>query len=119
MKKRKRGFATIECIVSMTIVCIGIYIISNALYSSYSFTNYNKRRFDMLNIAKSTIEDIKYDIKNEMYIYKNSNYIKLENYTYKVDTIIEKSREYYQCYKINVLVSNEDTDISLESYVLQ
>ncbi|MGL4913484.1 MAG: hypothetical protein ACRC3Y_13755 [Romboutsia sp.] len=119
MKKRRMGFATIECIVSMTIICIGIYIISNALYNSYSFTNYNKKRFDMLNIAKSTIEDVKYNIKNEVYTDVNSDYIEVEDYSYKVNTIIEKSTEYYQCYKINVVVSNEDTNIRLESYVLQ
>ena len=117
--KRRMGFATIECIVSISIVCIGMYIISNALYNSYSFTNYNKRRFDMLNIAKSTIEEVKYAIKNETCTDVKSEYKNVEGNNYKVNTIIERSIEYNQCYKINVLVSNEDTNIRLESYVLQ
>lgn len=119
MKTKKEGFATIECIFSITILCLGIYVISNTLYNSYSFTLYNKDRFEMLNIAKSKMEEAKYEIKNNIIEKVNnaSKYDELKDY--KIDTIIEKSKEYYQCYKVSINVYSERTNISLKSYVFK
>ena len=119
MKLKKNGFVTIECIISISIICMGIYIISTSLYNSYCFINYNKEQFEMLNIAKSKIEETKYSVKsNRLSILENSYNIENE-YGYTINTTIEKDRYYYQCYKVNVDVSNGKNNIKLKSYVLQ
>ncbi|MCR8745205.1 hypothetical protein [Romboutsia lituseburensis] len=119
MDIKKDGFATIECIFSITIVCLGIYIVSNVLYNSYEFTLFNKDRFDMLDIAKSKIEETKYIIKNNSESKINDLNKKDKINKFEVETIIEKNKENYQCYKIYVSVYNEKNNLKLESYVFK
>ena len=119
MKRKQGGFVSIECIMSISIICIGIYIISTSLYSSYCFINYNKQQYQVINIAKSKIEDSKYDVKNSGFkVVENSHDVECEN-GYKIDTTIQKDRDYYQCYKINVGVSSKKHEIRLNSYATQ
>ena len=119
MKLKRDGFASIECIISMSIICMGIYIISTSLYNSYYFINYNKEQFEMLNIAKAKIEETKYNIKSNKLLILENSYDVEDKSGYTVNTIIEKDRYYYQCYKVNVNVSNSKNNIKLKSYVLQ
>ncbi|HSQ88686.1 hypothetical protein [Romboutsia sp.] len=119
MKLKKEGFITIECIISISIICMGIHIISTCLYNSYCSINYNKEQFEMLNIANSKIEETKYSVKNNRLSTLENNYTIENEYGYTVNTIVEKDRYYYQCYKVNVDVSNGKNNIKLKSYVLQ
>lgn len=118
-KIKKDGFATIECIFSVTIVCLGIYIVSNVLYNSYEFTLFNKDRFEMLDIAKSKIEETKFIIKNNSKDQINNFNKKDKINKFETETIIEKNKENYQCYKVYVLVHNEKNNLKLESYVFK
>lgn len=118
MRYKPNGFVSIECIVSLSIISLAVYIISTSLYSNYIVVNTNKEQLEMLNLAKSHLELTKHQIK------KNSNSF-IENTkdtqildTYEISTIIEKN-SYYECHKVNVEVKSDKNNISLYSYVFK
>lgn len=113
----KRGFIAIECIISLAIISLAVYIISLALYDSYNIVNNNAIKLEMLNIAKSNLENLKYEIKyNEGN--RDSNVIENKD-KYDIIKIVEKEEKYYQCYKINIKVKNERESVNLTTYVLK
>lgn len=116
MKKSNKGFVAVECILSLAIISLAVYVVSSALYDSYNIVIDNATKLEMLNIAKSNLEKLKYEIKyNKTSIENNS----IENkYGYDIIKVVEKE-EYYQCYKINIEVKNNRESINLTTYVLQ
>lgn len=117
MKKSNNGFVAIECILSLAIISLAVYVVSSALYDSYNIVNANATKLEMLNIAKSNLEKLKYEIKyNKISVANNS----IENeYGYDVIKNVEKEEQYYQCYKINIEVKNKIESVNLTTYVLQ
>ena len=99
MKLNKSGFASIECIISLSIISLAMYMISTTLYDVYYKVNLNKEKLEMLRLAKEYIEEAKYKINNDM-LYENYNTRDINGY--KVDILIEKD-SYYDCNKINVV----------------
>ncbi|MBQ3420905.1 MAG: hypothetical protein IJH34_04415, partial [Romboutsia sp.] len=75
----------------------------------------NSEKIEMLNIAKSSLENLKYDIKKNKI--NSSNNIIENKYGYDVIKNIEKEEKYYQCYKVNIEVKNDTESINLISYV--
>ncbi|MGL5314233.1 MAG: hypothetical protein ACRC92_13375 [Peptostreptococcaceae bacterium] len=117
MKKSNKGFIAVECILSLAIISLAVYIVSSALYDSYNIVNRNAAKLEMLNIAKSNLEKLRYEIKYNKATIENN---RIENeYGYDIIKVVEKEEEYYQCYKINVEVKNERESINLTTYVLQ
>ena len=117
MKINKKGFVAIECILSLAIISLAVYIVSTSLYDSYNIVNNNASKLEMLNIAKSNLENIKYEVKhNKGGINNKTIESKLG---YDIVKIVEKEEKYYQCYKINVEVKNGIDGVGLTTYVLQ
>ncbi|WP_042271941.1 hypothetical protein [Faecalimicrobium dakarense] len=118
MKYKKDGFVSIECIISLSIISLAVYIISTSLYSNYVIVNTNKEQVEMLNLAKSNLELTKHQIKkSSSEIIENTKNTKIVN-SYEISTIIEKDI-YYECHKVNVKVKNDKNNISLYSYVFK
>ena len=115
MKINNKGFILIESIISLSIISLSTYIISSILYNSFKIVSNNSQKIQMLNIAKSSLENLKYNIKYD----KINNYdTKVENkYGYDIIKNIEKEEKYYQCYKVNIEIKNNNESINLTSYV--
>lgn len=118
MKYKRDGFVSIECIISLSIISLAVYIISTSLYSNYVIVNTNKEQLEMLNLAKSQLELTKHQIKKDSneFIENNRN-LKVVD-TYEISTIIEENT-YYECHKVNVEVKSNKNNISLYSYVFK
>ncbi len=115
MKSKKDGFVSIECILSLSIVSVAMYVISTTLLNSYEMISSHKYKLEMLNIAKSNIKEIKYRIKN------NINYEKYETETineYEINTLIEENK-YYNCSKISVEVKRNMDIINISTYAFE
>ena len=65
---KKRGFITLECIISMFILSIIVYMITFSINNSFDLLNKNKEYSTMLNLAQNYMNETKNDIK-----YKNDN----------------------------------------------
>ena len=63
---KKRGFITLECIISMFILSIIVYMITFSINNSFDLLNKNKEYSTMLNLAQNYMNETKNDIK-----YKN------------------------------------------------
>ena len=64
---KKRGFITLECIISMFILSIIVYMITFSINNSFNLLNKNKEYSTMLNLAQNYMNETKNDIK-----YKNA-----------------------------------------------
>lgn len=117
MKNKINGFTYIECIVSLSIMFTAVSLIYVSLYGSFNLTNKNLNYSDMLNTAKSVLDDTKYVVSNssEEIVYDYYDTIEKEGYT--VHTKLEKVRNYYNCYKIDISVNGKNANIELSSYV--
>ena len=117
MKNKNDGFTSIECVVSLSIICILVYMVSVSLYNNYFVLNNNISKIEMTNIAKSTLDYIKDSIRNNN-ISNNYNDTETIN-NYEVKKTIEKDEYYYKCYKVVIEVRKNEQIRRLESYVLQ
>ena len=63
---KKRGFITLECIISMFVLSIIVYMITFSINNSFDLLNKNKEYSTMLNLAQNYMNETKNDIK-----YKN------------------------------------------------
>lgn len=119
MSNKRSGFTSIECIISLSIICIAVSIISTSLYNSYNLANTNIVHREMLHKAKSTLEDMKYDIINNK-LENIKDYYNVEEYRgYKIHTSLRSNQNYYQCYKLSVKITDGTKTMELNSYVTQ
>ncbi|WP_296645074.1 hypothetical protein [Romboutsia sp. 13368] len=117
MKNRNSGFTSIECVISLSILCIIVYIVSVSLYNNYYILSNNISKTEMDNLAKSILHYTKDDIRKKGII---TDYIDTETINgYKVERIIEKDKNYYKCYKVTIEIKKNEIIRKLESYVLQ
>ena len=117
MKNRNSGFTSIECVISLSILCIIVYIVSVSLYNNYYILSNNTSKIEMDNIAKSVLYYTKDNIRTKRII---TDYIDTETINgYEVKKIIEKDENYYECYKVTIEIKKNEIIRKLESYVLQ
>ena len=117
MKNKNSGFTSIECVISLSILCIIVYIVSVSLYNNYYILINNISKVEMDNIAKSVLYYTKDNIRNNSIII---DYIDTETINgYEVKKIIEKDENYYKCYKVTIEIHKNEIIRKLESYVLQ
>lgn len=117
MKNKSDGFTSIECVVSLSIICILVYMVSVSLYNNYFILNNNISKIEMTNIAKSTLDYIKESVRNKNI---SDNYNDTETINdYEIRKIVEEDEYYYKCYKIVIEVKKKEQIRRLESYVLQ
>ena len=117
MKNKSDGFTSIECVVSLSIICTLVYMVSVSLYNNYFILNNNISKIEMTNIAKSTLDYIKESVRNKN-ISGNYNDTEAIN-DYEIRKIVEEDEYYYKCYKIVIEVKKKEEIRRLESYVLQ
>ncbi|MCC0683763.1 hypothetical protein KGF42_16420 [Clostridioides sp. ZZV15-6383] len=117
MKIRKSGFISIECIISIAILYVAVYLVSTSLYSCYGFISRNSSDREMLATAKKYIEDEKYRIQNSKYESiedeTEKNYIN----GYEISSTVKQILDYYQCYEINIEIKNKFKKLRFNSYV--
>ncbi|NMS88758.1 hypothetical protein HGQ85_02370 [Clostridioides difficile] len=117
MKTKKNGFISIECIISIAILYVTVYLVSTSLYSCYSFVCRNASDREMLSTVKKYMEDEKYRIKNSKYDLiengTNKNYIN----GYEVISTVKQILDYYQCYEINIEIKSNFKKLRFNSYV--
>ena len=117
MKNKSDGFTSIECVVSLSIICTLVYMVSVSLYNNYFILNNNISKIEMTNIAKSTLDYIKESVRNKNI---SGNYNDTETINdYEIRKIVEEDEYYYKCYKIVIEVKKKEQIRTLESYVLQ
>lgn len=117
MKNKKDGFTSIECVVSLSIICILVYMVSVSLYNSHFILNNNTSKIEMTNIAKSTLDYIKESVRNNNI---SSNYNDTETINdYEIRKIVKEDEYYYKCYKVVIEVKKNEQIRRLEGYVLQ
>ncbi|GAA6382996.1 hypothetical protein [Intestinibacter bartlettii] len=111
---KKRGFITLECIISMFILSIIVYMITFSINNSFNLLNKNKEYSTMLNLAQNYMNETKNDIK-----YKNDKINTETIYLnkFQINKIITKKENYYNCYKVRLEVKSQDRSVNLESYV--
>ncbi|KMW26805.1 hypothetical protein [Intestinibacter bartlettii] len=111
---KKRGFITLECIISMFILSIIVYMITFSINNSFDLLNKNKEYSTMLNLAQNYMNETKNDIK-----YKNDKINTETIYLnkFQINKIITKKENYYNCYKLRLEVKSQDRSVNLESYV--
>ncbi|MFQ7445942.1 type IV pilus modification PilV family protein [Intestinibacter bartlettii] len=111
---KKRGFITLECIISMFILSIIVYMITFSINNSFDLLNKNKEYSTMLNLAQNYMNETKNDIK-----YKNAKINTETIYLnkFQINKIITKKENYYNCYKLRLEVKSQDRSVNLESYV--
>lgn len=117
MKYKINGFVSIECIISLSIISLAIYIVSTSLYSNYVIANTNEDQLKMLSLAKSNLELTKHKIKKDDSIIENSKNTNVVD-SYEISTIIEKNI-YYNCHKVNIEVKSDKNNVNLYSYVFK
>ncbi len=117
MKRNSDGFTSVECVVSLSIIGILVYMISISLYNNYFILNQNIQKIEMTNILKSNLDYIKNDIRQGNIIanYKSNEIIN----AYEVIKVVEKDKNYYNCYRIVVEIKNDKQTRRIEGYVLQ
>ena len=110
---KKRGFITLECIISMFILSIIVYMITFSINNSFDLLNKNKEYSTMLNLAQNYMNETKNDIK-----YKNDKINTETIYLnkFQINKIITKKENYYNCYKVRLEVKSQDRSVKLESY---
>ena len=101
---KKRGFITLECIISMFVLSIIVYMITFSINNSFNLLNKNKEYSTMLNLAQNYMNETKNDIK-----YKNDKI--------NTETIYLNKFQIYNCYKVRLEVKSQDRSVNLESYV--
>ena len=117
MKNKSDGFTSIEGVVSLSIICTLVYMVSVSLYNNYFILNNNISKIEMTNIAKSTLDYIKESVRNKNI---SGNYNDTETINdYEIRKIVEEDEYYYKCYKIVIEVKKKEQIRRLESYVLQ
>lgn len=111
---KKRGFITLECIISMFILSIIVYMITFSINNIFDLLNKNKEYSTMLNLAQNYMNETKNDIK-----YKNDKINTETIYLnkFQINKIITKKENYYNCYKVRLEVKSQDRSVNLESYV--
>ena len=108
---KKRGFITLECIISMFILSIIVYMITFSINNSFDLLNKNKEYSTMLNLAQNYMNETKNDIK-----YKNDKINTETIYLnkFQINKIITKKENYYNCYKLRLEVKSQDRSVNLE-----
>ena len=111
---KKRGFITLECIISMFVLSIIVYMITFSINNSFDLLNKNKEYSTMLNLVQNYMNETKNDIK-----YKNDKINTETIYLnkFQINKIITKKENYYNCYKLRLEVKSQDRSVNLESYV--
>lgn len=115
MRRIKRdGFTTLECVISLFIVSMIVFIITSTLHNNIILLKKNNYNRQMLDIAKELIEDERNKIKNSTD--REGYNIDQTINNFKVKTLVSPI-SYYNCYNLNVKIFDENREMELNTYV--
>ena len=118
--KSSKGFVAIECVVSLSILIVSVYLVSTALQNCYRHIKNNEKNREMLNLAKSNLEIQKYKIKNNESEEIQVKSLDIDNNQvgdYVVTSTVTSNSEFVKNYKINVKIIENKRTLELVSYV--
>ena len=106
-----KGFILIESLVSLSIVLLITILMNGVIINNYKISAKQEKNIEILQIAKSSLEKAKDEVKNSDF-YQNESSEVIENYT--INKEIEDNR-YYK--KINISVEDKTDSLEVISYV--
>ena len=111
MKNKKKGFLILENIISLSLIAI----ISSLVVSCLSKSN---KKVEMANLANKEICKLQQMLDdNEL---GTENILKNKTLNeFDIKYSINKIEDFLDCYKISVIVKNENARINLNSYVVK
>lgn len=115
MYLKRRGFTTLECVMSIFVLSIIIYMMTFSINNSFNLLNKNEEYLKMLNLAQNYINEVKYDVKYNQEYKDDSQTFYYEDF--QISKSIIKQEDFYNCYLITVEVKLQDRSVKLESYV--
>lgn len=114
IKIKKYGFISLECVISLFILSLIVFLITSSLHNSSNLLNKNKDSLKMLSIAKEVIEDERIKIKNSE---NGDTYTKTERIDKYVVITSVGNTSYYKCYNLDVKISYDNNSMELNTYV--
>lgn len=114
MRIKRNGFTTLECVISLFIVSMIVFIITSTLHNNIILLKKNNHNRQMLYIAKEKIEDERNKIKKSTNIDRYDEEQTINNF--KVKTLVTPI-SYYNCYDLRVKVSDNNREMELNTYV--
>ena len=113
MDKNKNGFIILENLIALSIVALISSLVVSIFSTSIFCLNKFKTKQQMINIAKSQINNItEYNIDE---LYDESKIVD----GYEVISKFTKLIDYYNCYKVIILVKSKEDEIKIESYMVK
>ena len=119
MDIKRNGFLILENIKSLSIVSLISSLVVIVFSTSISCIEKSKNKLAMLNIAKSEIDKLHKDMSNKKNLYNTSDFNSKEIDGFIVESNIASTIDYYNCYKLSILVKSEDDEIKIESYMVK
>lgn len=114
MRIKRKGFTSLECVISLFIVSTIVFIITSTLHNNIILLNKNNYSRQMLYTAKEIMEDERNKIKNSNQI-EGYNVNKTIN-NFKVKTLVTPI-SYYNCYELKVKILHDNREMELNTYV--
>ena len=114
MRIKRKGFTSLECVISLFIVSMIVFVITSTLHNNIILLKKNNYNRQILYTAKEIMEDERYKIKNSNKIEKYSIDQTINNF--KVKTLVTPV-SYYNCYELKVKVSDNNREMELNTYV--
>lgn len=114
MRIKRSGFTTLECVISLFIISMIVFIITSTLHNNIILLKKNNHDRQMLYMAKEIIEDERNKIKNSINTLGYNTNQTINNFNVK--TLVTPT-PYYNCYDLKVEISHDNKEIQLNTYV--
>lgn len=118
MKNKKKGFLILENIISLSLIAIISSLVVSVFSTSIFCLSKSNQKVKMANLANEEICKLKQMLDDDELgkenILKNKTLNKFD-----IQYSINKIEDFIDCYKISVIVKNENERINLNSYVVK
>ena len=113
IKEKNELLIILENLIALSIVALISSLVVSIFSTSIFYLNKFKTKQQMINIAKSQINNItEYNIDE---LYDESKIVD----GYEVRSKFIKLIDYYNCYKVIILVKSKEDEIKIESYMVK
>lgn len=114
MQIKRSGFTTLECVISLFIVSMIVFMITSTMHNNIILLRKNHESRQMLYIAKERIEDERDKIKNGTSVKGYNIQDTFNDFTIK--TLVTPV-SYHNCYNLKVKVLGNNKEMELKTYV--
>jgi Tfp pilus assembly protein PilE len=118
VKKNRKGFSTVECVISVSILAICTYIVSTALINTYRQGERSLKEREMLYLAQTHLSIEKNNVKDES-LTPSIGETRQSINGYEVIKSVQKNNALSDNYKIDIRVRYGYDEIELVSYVTE